>query len=172
MTMKDQKCKKYGLLPIKISESDTVPLFMVCLDLVGPFTIKTPTKKYSLLTLTMTDPVTDWFEIVKTTKKSAPSIQNLFYNTWLARCLQLQFIVFDNVHVDEFKREFKKCVCKMIIELKSNQRQFTIYNPRANAIVERVHKVIDTMIRSFDMEHNHKNLKEYNPFDYFLQSTS
>jgi hypothetical protein len=28
------------------------------------------------------------------------------------------------------------------------------------------------MIRSFDLENNHENLKENNPFDYFLQSTT
>jgi hypothetical protein len=43
-----------GLLPPKIAESD--PWVMVCVDLVGPFTIKTPLKTHSLLALTSIDP--------------------------------------------------------------------------------------------------------------------
>jgi hypothetical protein len=72
-------CKKYGLLPPKIAESDS--WFMVCVDLVDPFTIRTPDKTHSLLALTMIDPDTCWFEIFKSTNKSATSIQNLFHNT-------------------------------------------------------------------------------------------
>ena len=59
--------KKYGLLPPKKAESD--PWVMVCVDLMGPFTMKTPLKKHSLLTLTMIDPTTRWFEIVEATYK-------------------------------------------------------------------------------------------------------
>jgi hypothetical protein len=48
--------KKNGLLPPKIAESG--PWVMVCVDLLGPFTIKTPLKTHSLLALTMIDPAT------------------------------------------------------------------------------------------------------------------
>jgi hypothetical protein len=90
-----RKRKKYGLLPPKIAESE--PWVMVCVDLVGPFTIKTPPKTHSLLALTMIDLATGWFEIVEATNKSAASIQDLFHNNP---------IVFDNG--GEFKREFKQ----------------------------------------------------------------
>jgi hypothetical protein len=64
-----------------------------------------------------------------------------------------------------------KCVTIMV--LKPNQLQVTTYHAQANAIIERVHKVVNDMLRSFDldMENNHENLeeKEDNPFDYFLQ---
>jgi hypothetical protein len=86
---------------------------MVCVDLVGPFTIRTPAKAHSLLALTMIDPEINngWFEIVKATNKSATSNQDLFHNTWLARYPRPQFIVFDNGSMGEFKREFKQmCV--------------------------------------------------------------
>jgi hypothetical protein len=82
MTNKEQKRKKYGLLLSKIAESN--PSVMFCVDLVGPFTIRTPAKTHSLLALTMIDPASGWFEIVKATNKSATSIQDLFHNTWLA----------------------------------------------------------------------------------------
>jgi Integrase zinc binding domain len=80
-----QERRKYGLLPPKIAESD--PWVMVCVDLVGPFTRKTPLKTLSLLALTMIDPATGWFEIAKANNKLAASIQDLFHNTWLARYL-------------------------------------------------------------------------------------
>jgi hypothetical protein len=81
---------------------------MVCVDLVGPLIIRTPTKTHSLLALTMIDPATGWFEIVKARNKSETSIQDLFHNTWfwLARYPRPQFIVIDNG--GEFKREFKQ----------------------------------------------------------------
>jgi hypothetical protein len=56
---------------------------MVFVDLVGPFTIRTPSKTHSLLALTMIDPEinTGWFEIVKVSNNLASSIQDLFHNT-------------------------------------------------------------------------------------------
>jgi hypothetical protein len=58
--------------------------------------------------------------------------------------------------------------------LKPNWLQVTTTNPQANAIIERVHKVVNDILRSFDLENNHQNLEEQqnNPFDYFLQSTA
>jgi hypothetical protein len=108
MTKKERK--KYGLLPPKIDESD--PWVMVCVDLVGPFTIRTPATTHFLLALTMIDPEinTGWFEIVKATNKSATSIQDSFHNTWLVRYPRPQIIVFDNgdIKITEFKRELKQ----------------------------------------------------------------
>jgi hypothetical protein len=84
---------------------------MGCVDLVGSFTIRTPTKTHSLLALTMIDPATNWSEIVEASNKSATSIQDLFHNTWLARYPQPQFIVLDIGKTGKFKREFKQmCV--------------------------------------------------------------
>jgi hypothetical protein len=86
----------------------------------------------------MIDPATGWFEIVKATNKSATSIQDLFHNTWLARYPRPQFIVFEmgaNSNVSSNKRV-------TIMALKSNQLQVTTINPQANAIIERVHKVV------------------------------
>jgi hypothetical protein len=58
--------------------------------------------------------------------------------------------------------------------LKPNQLKVTTYHPQENAIIERVHKVVNDMLRSFDLEKNHENLEdqEDNPFDYLLQSTA
>jgi hypothetical protein len=44
------------------------------------------------------------------------------------------------------------------------------HNPQANSIIEPVHKVVNEMLRSFDLDK--ETLEEDNPFDYFLQSTA
>jgi hypothetical protein len=79
--------KKYGLLPPKIAESDTLSLVHGMCGSGGshPFTIRTLSKKQSLLALTMIDPIinTGWFKIVKAINKSAISIQDLLHNTCL-----------------------------------------------------------------------------------------
>jgi hypothetical protein len=62
--------------------------------------------------------------------------------------------------------------CVTIMALKPNQLQVTTYHTQVNAIIERVQKVVNDMLRSFDLENNHENLEEDNPFDYFLQSTA
>ena len=54
--------KKYGHLPPKIAEVE--PWRRVNVDLIGPYSVNTPTKKYSFRAMTMIDPATNWFEIV------------------------------------------------------------------------------------------------------------
>jgi Integrase zinc binding domain len=154
--------KKYVLLPPKTAESD--PWVMICVDLVGTFTIKTPIKTHSLLALTMIDPATGWFEIVQANSKLATSIQDLSHNTWMARYPCPQFIVFDNG--GKFKREFKQMCENYGIKAKLT----TSHNPQANTIIERVHKVVNNMLTSFDLEK--ENLEEDNPLELFLQSTA
>jgi hypothetical protein len=120
----------------------------------------------------MVVPATGWFKIFKATNKSAISIQDLFHNTWLARYPRPQFIVFDNGVNSNVSSN--KCVCKTIMALKPNQLQVTTIHAQANAIIERVHKVVNDILRSFDLENNNENLEKQqdNPFDYFLQSTA
>ena len=65
-----------------------------------------------------------------------------------------------------FKREFKQMCDNYGIKAKPT----TYHNPQANAIIERVHKVANDMLRSFDLKNEY--LEEVNPFDYFLQSTA
>jgi hypothetical protein len=137
---------------------------MVCVDLVSPFTIKTPLKTHSLLALRMIYPTTGWFDIVEANNKSAAFVQDLFHNTWLALYPRPQFIFFDNG--GKFKRELKQMCNNYGIIVKPT----TSHSPQGNPIIERVHKVINEMLRSFDLEK--QNLEEDNPFDYFLQSTA
>jgi hypothetical protein len=78
---------------------------MVCEDLVGPFKIRKPFKKQYQLVLTMIDTEMNHglVETVEATNKSAPSIQDLFHNTWLAHYPRPQFILFENESRDGIK---------------------------------------------------------------------
>jgi hypothetical protein len=130
--MSKKECKKYGLLPPKIAQSDTVSLGHGMCGSGGstPFTIRTPAKTHSMLALTMIDPATGWFEIVEATIKSATSIQDLFHNTWLARYPRPQFIVFDNGI--EFKREFKQMCDNYGIKAKPTTSHNHCYTSKCN----------------------------------------
>jgi hypothetical protein len=59
-----------------------------------------------------------------------------------------------------------------IMTLNSNQLQ--VNHPQESAIIERVHKVVNDMLRSFELENNHETLEKHedNPFVYLIQSTS
>jgi hypothetical protein len=124
MTKKEKTRKKYGLLPPKIAQSDTVSLGHGMFGSGGSIYNKDTSQNtlfVSVLALTMIDPSinTGWFEIVKATNKSATSIQDLFHNTWLARYPQPQFIVFENGRTGEFKREFKQMCMQDIYGIKA-----------------------------------------------------
>ena len=60
--------RKYGHLPPKIAQ--VVPWNQVCVDLIGPYTIKVKDKTIlDFMCLTMIDPATSWFEIVELPNK-------------------------------------------------------------------------------------------------------
>ena len=69
-----QKCKKirkqYGHLPAK-KDINLVPWQRVDVDCIGPYTVKTPGKKYELRAMTMLDHATRWFEVVHITSPTA-----------------------------------------------------------------------------------------------------
>jgi hypothetical protein len=50
--------------------------------------------------------------------------------------------------------------CVTIMALNPNQLQVTTNITKANAILERVHKFVNDMLRFFDSENNHENLEE------------
>jgi hypothetical protein len=81
ITKKERSLKKYRLFPPKIAESEIIFLGH---DLYGSggFIYNKHTSQNtlyaSLLALTMIDPATGWFEVVKATNNSATSIQDCF----------------------------------------------------------------------------------------------
>jgi hypothetical protein len=108
----------------------------------------------------MIDPVINksWFELLKPQiSQQYPSRICFTTPGWhVTRNLNLLYLTMGaNSNVSS-----NKYMCKTIMALKPNQLQVTTYHPQANAIIERVHKVVNDMLRSFDLENNHENLEE------------
>jgi hypothetical protein len=90
---KGQK-KKYGHLPVKDVEAH--PWQTLCVDLIGPYTVRTKNGTQSLHAMTMFDPATSWFEVVEIPNKRAVTWANLLENTWLYRYPRPLQCIFDN----------------------------------------------------------------------------
>jgi hypothetical protein len=130
---------------------------MVCVDLVVPFTVRTPAKTHSLFALTMIDPAinTGWLILSKPQiSQQHPSRICFITPGWhVARdfnLLSLTMGVDSNVSSNK---------CVTIMALKPKQLQVRTNRSQTNAIIERVHKVVNDMLRSFDLENNHENLE-------------
>ena len=79
-----QQSIKYGKLPVKYEIY--IPWEVLCVDLIGPYTIKQPNKEpIQLWAITMIDPATGWYEIKEIHTKSADYIANLVEQVWLTR---------------------------------------------------------------------------------------
>ena len=124
--------------------------------------------------LTMIDPASSWFEIVElpittdavipldkkgqtgtkthnNTKlpyfdKSSAMISNLVNKTWFSRYPRCQYIIYDNG--SEFKLHFEALCESFGIKRKPT----SVKNPQANAILEWVHQVISTMLRTAELD--------------------
>jgi hypothetical protein len=114
---------KYGHLPAK--EAETQPWKTVCVDLVGPYTIINKDKKYTLIAMTMIDPVLSWFEIAEVlvvlyvdpetkelescTDVTSARTSQLFNNNWLCHYPHPVQVIYDNG--SKFELNFK-LMCK------------------------------------------------------------
>jgi transposase InsO family protein len=138
--------KKYGHLPEKRAES--LPWYVLCIDMIGPYRIARKGKKdLTLWCVTMIDPATGWFEIrpVPGTKR-ADVVANIVEQAWLTRYPWPQEVIFDRG--TEFMAEFSEM---LINDYGIKKKPITKRNPQANAIVERVHQTIGNMIRTFQV---------------------
>ena len=135
--------KKYGHLPPK--EAEATPWDTLCIDLIGPYTVKeVGSKQYTLHCLTMIDPATGWFEIVRIPNGRADTVSNLLEQTWFARYPWPQHVIHDR------GSEFMAEVHDMLrYDYGCTVNKITTRNPQANAIVERVHQTIGNMIRTW-----------------------
>ena len=151
--------QKYGHVPQKIA--DQVPWRKVCVDLIGPYTIKgLDGKIMDFMCLTIIDPATGWFEMVElptiskkvenkgkatfkvVIDKSSAEVARLFNRQWLSRYPRAKYITYDNG--SEFKLHFEELCDSFNIK----RRPTTVKNPQANAVIERVHGVIGDMMRT------------------------
>ena len=156
-------CRKYGKLPPKEAE-DAIPWKRVNVDLIGPLTVKTPNGKFVLNALTMIDPATGWFEVKEIAERSAECVAKSFDDSWLSRYPRPQYIGFDNG--GENKGLFKE----MTSNYGMKRRPTTKYNPQSNGIVERVHAVLNDILRTFELEE--RELDETDPWSEFLSAAA
>ena len=143
---KKQK-KKYGHLEPK--EAEVEPWDKLCVDLIGPYTLKRKGKKsLTLQAITMIDPATGWFEIAEIHSKQSDVIANIVEQTWLARYPWPRKVTYD--HGGEFiGPEFQDLIKN---EYGIKTKQTTVKNPQANSVLERIHQVLLNMLRTFELE--------------------
>jgi hypothetical protein len=154
-----RRARGYGKVPPKTS--DQVPWRKICVDLIGPYTLKGQDGKImDFMCLTIIDPATGWFEMVElpvisqliekdgkksikwTIDKSSAEVARLFNQQWLSRYPRAKYITYDNG--SEFKLHFEE-LCK---SFGITSKPTTVKNPQANAILERVHGVLGNMMRT------------------------
>jgi hypothetical protein len=157
-----KKRRKYGHLPTH--EPELTPWKRVDVDLVGPYTVTSEGKNYSLRALTMIDPATKWFEIVEVAQPTSDCVVEAFNDTWLSRYPRPQYIGFDNG--SEFKGAFEEMTHNFGLQV----RRSTEYNPQSNGIIERVHDTLNNMLRTFELEKCQLNERE--PWRPFLSAAA
>ena len=99
--------------------------------------------------MTFIDPAPGWFEIAEIDTKDSASISQKLDQVWLSRYPRPRTIVFDNG--SEFKKDFRYIFWDYGIRPKL----MTVKNPQENGILERIHAVLATMLRT-------QNLKKLN----------
>jgi hypothetical protein len=156
--------KKYGHLPPKDVEA-TVLWNRVNVDLIGPFSIKTKSKKsFVLNALTMIDPATGWFKIAEIEERTAEHVAKVFDNVWLSRYPRPQYIGFEN------DGENKGLFQQMIVNYGQKSKPTSTHNPQSNGIVERVHAVLNDMLRTHCFSETEINVDD--PWSDILSSTA
>ena len=75
-----------------------------------------------------------------------------------------QFLGFDN------GKEFKKVFAEMCENYGMTKKPSTKYNPQSNGIIERVHQVLNDMLRTFELESQQLDSKD--PWTRFLSATA
>ena len=150
-----KRSTKYGHLPSKEVES-LDPWNTVCVDLIGPYSLKAKIRmtdgtlkerEITLQAMTFIDPASSWFEIVEVpdTDKTSARISRLFDQVWLSRYPRPQKVLYDNG--SEFKKNFQPLLKDFAVKATCT----SIKNPQSNAILERIHQVVGSMLKTKDL---------------------
>lgn len=140
-----------GKLPMK--DVETEPWKDVAVDLSGPWKAIIDNKEVFFWTFTIIDVFTGWPEIIPIMTKKSEVIADLFVQEWLRRYPRPSRVIFDSG--GEFDCHSFHTVC---LRWYIKPEPITVKNPRANAIVERMHKVLGDMLRvQLASKHNKEN---------------
>ena len=130
----------YGKVPIKDTESE--PWRDIAVDLSGLWKAYVDNKEVIFHTLTAIDVFTGWVEIIPITTKVSGVIRDIFTWEWLRHYPRPSRVIFDQG--GEFDcQEFYIMLTLWYVK----PTPITAKNPRANAIVERMHRVLGDMLR-------------------------
>ena len=157
--------KKYGKLPQKDVEK-SVAWNRVNVDLIGPLTVLAKNGKFELNALTMIDPATGWFEVVAIKDRTAATVAAAFDDTWLSRYPRPQLIGFDGG--GENKGVFRELLINY--GLGPGMKPTTTHNPQSNSIIERIHQVLNDMLKTEELES--RELDPSRPFDEVLSAAA
>jgi transposase InsO family protein len=104
-------------------------------------------REISLQGMTFIDPATGWFEIaeVPAADKTSARISRLFDQVWLSRYPRPRKVLYDNG--SEFKKDFQPLVKDFAVKATCT----SIKNPQSNAILERIHQVVGSMLKTKDL---------------------
>jgi hypothetical protein len=150
-----------GTFQAKKAEAE--PWERLCVDLIGPYTIKHKGAEPLLLwCLTMIDPARGWFELKELTNKEAITTANLVEQMWLT-CYPIPQILYYDIGT-EFMAEFAEMIEN---DYGIKRKGTTVRNPQANEILERVHQTIGNIIWMFSKE----NLDEEKSWGGILAAT-
>jgi transposase InsO family protein len=155
--------KKYGKLPEKEAEPP-IPWNRVNIDMIGPLSVKTPSGTHELRALTMIDPATGWFEVKDLPNASAAACEAAFDDVWLSRYPRPQYLGYDNG--SEYKKSFETLRKNYSLKKKRSLE----YNPQSNGIIERVHQVLNDILRTFELEE--MELNNDDPWSEFLSAAA
>ena len=168
-TQQHKNKRKYGKLPAKTIK-ELVPWRTVHVDLIGPYSITAKQiqpggiikeVELKLTCMTMVDPATGWFEIAEVPyysiedvkkdeneyiDKTSARISKIFEQTWLSRYPRPEEVVCDN------GSEFKLHFMTLLKDFDIKPRPTTAENPQGNSPVERVHQVVQNMIRTKELD--------------------
>lgn len=88
-------CQRYGHLPAK--EVGVKPCQRLCIDIMGPYTVKRSDKKElkTLKCVTMTEPATGLFEVARYDDKQVITVEDIVQQSWLSRYPHLSRITLD-----------------------------------------------------------------------------
>ena len=151
-----KRTKKYGHLEPKQAET-LVPWHTVCVDLIGTYSLTAKVRQpdgtiknceLKLLCMTFIDPATGWFEIAEVPlyDQSSARISKLFDEVWLSRYPRPTKVLYDNG--SEFKKNFQPMLKDFAIQATCT----SIKNPQSNAILERIHQVVGSMLKTQDLK--------------------
>jgi hypothetical protein len=147
--------KKYGYLPEK--EAEAYPWEKLCVDTIGPYTIKNKATNETLVlwAVTMIDPANSWFEIKSIVDKTAINVAQVVETTWLTRYPWPQEITYNRG--TEFMAEFATMVED---DYGIKKKPITTRNPQANSIIERIHQTSGNIIRTFELHDSDMSAKD------------